>query len=376
MATQRGKSWYGVVRVPGVKIPIRKSFGTSKDSAEAWENACKKAIADGLPIPDSQVMKGDGSVGEFFTQAYNHLWANKKGDQKKLYQINSHIRFFGTNLPISAIDYNAIVRFTNYWSETNRPSSVNSKLSDIKMILEHAVDCGHIQKVPKIKRLKSSQGRLRFLGDIESKELLQAFRHLGFADDYYLTVFLLEQGNRICETVIREHGDSRNVMMNTPPIEWSDVSMPVGTAPRVRVTHPDGHISEEPAVTFWETKNGSFRTIPLTPLSIESLEYGRDQGWERPFAGITYESYYRNFQKVREFLGFSDDREYTPHILRHTCASNFAIRGMDIRRIKDWMGHSSISTTLIYAKLAPTHLFSMVSVPDANFPIQTNWRAA
>ena len=244
------------------------------------------------------------------------------------------------------------------------------------MILEHAVDCGHIQKVPKIKRLKSSQGRLRFLSDIESKELLQAFRHLGFADDYYLTVFLLEQGNRICETVIREHGDSRNVMMNTPPIEWSDVSMPVGTAPRVRVTHPDGHISEEPAVTFWETKNGSFRTIPLTPLSIESLEYGRDQGWERPFAGITYESYYRNFQKVREFLGFSDDREYTPHILRHTCASNFAIRGMDIRRIKDWMGHSSISTTLIYAKLAPTHLFSMVSVPDANFPIQTNWRAA
>ena len=30
---------------------------------------------------------------------------------------------------------------------------------------------------------------------------------------------------------------------------------------------------------------------------------------------------------------------------------------MDIRRVKDWMGHTSIKTTMICAHLAPTDLF-------------------
>ena len=360
MATQRGKSWYGVVRVPGVKVPLRKSFGSSKDSAEAWENACKRAIADGLPIPDPEVMKGDGSVGEFFVAAYDYLWANKKGAQKKWYSIRQQIRFWGVNLPVSAIDYNAVVRFTNHWAETGTPSTVNNKLSDLKMILTHAVDCGHIQKVPKIKKLRQSQGRLRFLTDLERAQLLQGFRQLGFENEYWLTLFLLEQGNRIAETVVRKHGDRRRIDMNTPPIEWADVSAPIGTAPRVQIKHEDGSVTDEPAVTFWQTKNGNFRTIPLTPLACQALEYTRQQGWERPFSEITYEGYWRLFKKVQEFLGFADDKEYVPHILRHTCASQFAIKGMDMRRIMAWMGHSSIQTTLRYAKLAPTDLFSMV----------------
>lgn len=371
MPTQRGKSWYGVVRVPGVKVPIRKSFGTSKDSAEAWENACRRAITDGLPIPDAAVMQGGGAVGEFFGSAYEYLWANKKGAQKKWYQVRQQIKFWGANLPVSAIDYNAVVRFTNYWAETNRPNSVNGKLSDLKMILEHAVDCGHITHVPKIKKLKASGGRLRFLTDVERQQLLQAFRHLGYENEYHLTVFLVEQGNRISETVKRIHGDYRRNDMRTPSIEWSDVSLPFGTAPRVTIVQSDGTTSEEPAVTFWKTKNGNFRTIPLTPLACQSLEHTRKLGWEKPFSGITYEDYNSAWQKVRDFLGYAADREYVPHILRHTCASQFAIKGMDMRRIMNWMGHSSISTTLRYAKLAPTDLFTMVE-PIA--PVQQQLR--
>ncbi|MDE0940605.1 MAG: phage integrase SAM-like domain-containing protein [Pirellulales bacterium] len=320
MATLRGSSWYGVVRVPGVKVPVRKSFGTSKDSAESWENACRRAIANGLPIPDSSQMKGAGSVGTFFEDAFEYLWANKKGDQKKWYQIRGHIKYFGGDLPVSAIDYAAIVRFTNFWSATNRASSVNGKLSDLKMILEHAVDCGHISQVPKIKFLKALSGRLRFLTDSERGQLLQAFRHLGFENEYQLTVFLLEQGNRICETVQRVHGDSRRIDMQTPSVEWSDISVPFGTAPRITINNQDGTTREEPAVTFWRTKNGSYRTVPLTPLAGEVLKYTRALGWDKPFSEITYEGYYSAFQKVREFLGFADDREYVPHILRHTCA--------------------------------------------------------
>lgn len=47
----------------------------------------------------------------------------------------------------------------------------------------------------------------------------------------------------------------------------------------------------------------------------------------------------------------------TVHTCRHTCASRLVQGGVDIRRVKDWMGHTTIQTTMIYAHLAPKNLF-------------------
>ena len=43
----------------------------------------------------------------------------------------------------------------------------------------------------------------------------------------------------------------------------------------------------------------------------------------------------------------------TPHKLRHTFASRHAIAGTSIYKIKQWMGHSNIKTTEVYAHLSP-----------------------
>jgi integrase len=43
----------------------------------------------------------------------------------------------------------------------------------------------------------------------------------------------------------------------------------------------------------------------------------------------------------------------TPHILRHTFASQCVIAGIDLYRVSQWLGHSSITTTQIYAHLLP-----------------------
>lgn len=40
------------------------------------------------------------------------------------------------------------------------------------------------------------------------------------------------------------------------------------------------------------------------------------------------------------------------HVLRHTFASHAAMRGVPMRQIQEWLGHSSITVTMRYAHLA------------------------
>jgi len=43
----------------------------------------------------------------------------------------------------------------------------------------------------------------------------------------------------------------------------------------------------------------------------------------------------------------------TAHMLRHTFASQLAMAGVSLYKIKSWLGHASVTTTEIYAHLAP-----------------------
>ena len=44
------------------------------------------------------------------------------------------------------------------------------------------------------------------------------------------------------------------------------------------------------------------------------------------------------------------------HTWRHTTASRLVQGGMDIYKVKEWMGHEDIKMTMRYAHLAPTNI--------------------
>jgi len=45
-----------------------------------------------------------------------------------------------------------------------------------------------------------------------------------------------------------------------------------------------------------------------------------------------------------------------PHMLRHSCGYYLAAKGYDLRLIQSWLGHKSLTNTLIYTQLAPGQL--------------------
>jgi integrase len=65
-----------------------------------------------------------------------------------------------------------------------------------------------------------------------------------------------------------------------------------------------------------------------------------------------------SFSRMVERLGDAvlPDRGVHAHMLRHTCGHHLAAKGVDTRRIQDYLGHRAITSTEIYTQLQSIHL--------------------
>lgn len=67
---------------------------------------------------------------------------------------------------------------------------------------------------------------------------------------------------------------------------------------------------------------------------------------------LTSRSIDRNFKAYFKQSGFAG--KATPHTLRHTIATHWLERGMDLKTIQVMLGHSALTTTTIYTKVSNT----------------------
>ncbi len=92
--------------------------------------------------------------------------------------------------------------------------------------------------------------------------------------------------------------------------------------------------------------NGDLREILHPMHQHEGYCFRDDSGRQFGSAHLT-----RLFKRL--IVKPSGVPDFTLHTLRHTFASHLAMKGVDICRVSQWLGHSSVTTTMIYAHLAP-----------------------
>lgn len=318
MAIQRGKRWQANIRFNG-KLE-RKSFHTQLE-AETWEAQVRDAKRHGLPLPEvsSQVETSTYYLGPFVDELFDEIWGDNKS--RSLYEryVNEIVSFYGKDKKLSELNSREIDRFLNHCRDKgNSDKTLNRKISVLSKMLKKAFEREDILKMPILRRRKEGQGRKRYLTDQEEKDLLDAFWRLGEHQAAMRVQFMLYTGAR--------DGEVRN-------LAWSDIN-----SGKVTLDGKTGH-----------------RTLVLPDKALKALEWSRDEGHKRPFP-MAYETFKEAWDKIAVNLGKEEDPQWVPYVLRHTCASRLVQRGVDIRRIKDWMGHSSISTTMVYAHLAPDNL--------------------
>lgn len=102
---------------------------------------------------------------------------------------------------------------------------------------------------------------------------------------------------------------------------------------------------------FFKGKGYRTRTVPISPGLKDILkEYQRGVG--RLFT-VTRE---QMSQQIKFYLRKAGVGHIRPHDLRHTFASQLVMEGVDLRTVQELLGHSSFTTTLIYAHLTQEHL--------------------
>lgn len=211
----------------------------------------------------------------------------------------------------------------------NSNATINRKLAALSKLLKKAHRMGELRSLPQFVRLKERAGRVRFLEPAEEDALFAAIRARS-EDHWRLAVFLVDTGARLGEAI---------------GLRWNDIAAA--------------------QVTFWITKSGRSRTLPLTRRAREALRAARPARGG-PFEHIRQHQFRAVWHAARRECGLGDDADVVPHILRHTCASRLVRGGIDLRRVQMWLGHQTLQMTMRYAHLATRDL-------DACLPV-LEWR--
>ena len=123
-----------------------------------------------------------------------------------------------------------------------------------------------------------------------------------------------------------------------------------------------------------KTKNGERREIPINETlraALETLSHGtkdRPRRVDVPYVfyhaktGKPYDRVTRSFLTACRRVGIKD---FHFHDQRHTFASQLVMAGADLTTVKELLGHKTLTMTLRYAHLAPSHKIKAVNLLDS-----------
>lgn len=192
------------------------------------------------------------------------------------------------------------------------PGTINRKRSIWRVLCATTVELGIIPAIPRTKPERTQERAARFLSQEEEVRLLSALH----SSEREVCVILLYTGLRKGELW---------------SLEWEDI----GWETRLIQVH--------------NTKSGKRRFIPIPERVMQIFKDRNQAELSKPIGKLnhwTFDDHFRKACRVARVSGV------TIHTLRHTYASRLAQNGIPLLSIQKLLGHSSPSTTLIYAHLS------------------------
>ncbi len=320
----------------GVPKRLRYSY-RSEEEARLAELRMKLAIEEGRdPRRESgrQRMPA-GTTPESLEDLRNYclqnVWRGTRSEDTAISTSGRVLEEIGGSTPIKSISTGTVRELgINLKSQGLAPATINRIVGSLGRMLTIAAEERWIDQRPKIVKVEVPAKEARFLSEEELTLLFAGLLEVS-QEAHDLGVFLLWTGCRVGEAL---------------SLEWSDIDF------------------ENDRVTFRKTKTNQNRTVPL-PQRAAKVMRRRMSATHAPFT-IKQDTFGKQWNRVKKTVGLTES-EITPHTLRHTCASRLVMSGVSLYEVARWLGHTSISTTQIYAHLAPDHLRGAAEVLEMKY---------
>jgi len=341
-------SWWVDFRVDYTRYR-KRSPENSRLGAQAYEATLRHKLAFGLPIENAQRVAARTQTFETFAKKWFDEYVIPNNKLSERHSKNDILRasllpFFG-RMPIGQITARDIERYKAHTARQGVANkTINNRLTVLRKCLATAYEWLDLDGVPpEIEWLKCTPPKTDYLTKEECERLLAHAK--GIVHD--LILMALQTGMR--------QGELKGLQWSS--IDWSTHS--------IVVRHSKNDWSE----TLDTPKSNRERFIPISNELYDTLCKRRmASGYVfldkdgSPFTGARLT---RRLDRVCARAGL---RHIGWHTLRHTFASQLAMRGAPLGAIQALLGHSSITMTMRYAHMAPSALRSAIDLLNLGKP--------
>lgn len=323
--------WYARSRwrVDGIRkeklIPLKTKSKVVARERLVEVNKLEKDIQNGMNFTFSWMSEDSTTKVKRFTliDAYDKWLSTRESDgirpstiRRNKYSMTHFSNVVGKSLPLTSINTSTIDTYRNYCIQTKmKPNGININLRAVKTFLNWCHKRDLIQKCPYVDMVSKPKEMPLYVPDRIFNKILE----LDWLKDHYKNAFLFYRntGLRLSEPYQGElHGN------------W----LLIGGD---------------------ETKQRMDKELSLSITNLQRLTDMKDYV-ENKYKG-TLNSWKGHLSKVflravREIDG--DKTKFHFHCLRHTFAVRRYLQTRDIYLVKQEMGHSSVTTTEVYAKFS------------------------
>jgi integrase len=312
--------------------------------AEAYEKQLA-AVMLNPPPPPPKPKKDVPTLGAFVKDRWWPTYPGAAGNmpstvKEKDKHLRVHIVPFFSKMPMDQIKAEKIALFVaGLRGKGLAEKTVRNILSTLRCIFTSAQEWNVLDRVPVLPRVKVPEPSFDFYDDAEVEKLLSSAES---EEERTIYLFAIRTGPRAGEQIEFQKTD----------IDWHNRKV------RFRRSTTDGHTGP--------TKGKKERWVPLTGSLHDALKGIRHLRGPYVFceadgSPLTLNMLQKRFWRRCERAGL---RRIRWHDLRHTFASHCVMRGVPLKQVQEWLGHSTIEMTMRYAHLAPGYGVGLIQSLD------------
>lgn len=217
----------------------------------------------------------------------------------------------------------------------NKPKTINRKMSAIRSFFKFLVYVGYMPQNP-ASQIKSLKLPKEVNIPISESEIEQILNRNMFEDSW------LGDRNFLILQILYETGIRRSELigLNISDIDFNQKQIKVlGKRNKERIIPVRGEL-------LLNVRN----LIEKRPFSEEVEPLFTTEQGKRIYPKLVYNIVISYLRLV------TNKRKVSPHVLRHSFATNILSRGADINAVKELLGHSSLASTQVYTHNDINHL--------------------